>query len=444
VTSFWLALAEVGAVLAGATAAGYALAPGVVPPSECRAERIAWGFALGLGLLGASVPLGFLVHVSPRWMAIGLALIAVGVFFFRRGSSNPKPRIQSPKSKIPLLALIVLGVSLYLLRALTEPMWSNDYLAIWGFKGKTIFGAGGVPRRLFTDSSLGYSHPEYPLGLPFVYSAVAFVLRRWDDHAMALLFPALQIATLLALGGWLRRRGASPTLALAAAATLSLFEPLYSAFLTGMADVPYSFAVLLFGCALADALERADPLADRRLSLATLLAVSTKKEGLLLAAAGVLLWLFARRKGASRGVFAAIVIPAVLLSVGGRLWKGELPLRDFDLAYLGPTLILEFLPRLAESIHAGFREVFLPAWPGLLCLAALVAAGRPDPSGDRLLGLVGLCAFAYLIVPSLAVLGPDWLVRTSLARTLSALVPLTAAAVAVRLKSVPSVNPAKA
>ena len=30
------------------------------------------------------------------------------------------------------------------LRALTEPMWSNDFLAIWGLKGKAIFAAGAV------------------------------------------------------------------------------------------------------------------------------------------------------------------------------------------------------------------------------------------------------------------------------------------------------------
>jgi hypothetical protein len=433
VTLFWLPLAEVGVLLAAAAAAGGALAPFFVPRSPSRGERLAWGFALGLALLAVSVPLGFLVHVSPRWIALLLAAVAVALSFRHRRAAYPKSRIQNPKSGILLLGLILLGVLLYFLRALTEPMWSNDYLAIWGFKGKTIFGAGGVPRRLFTDPSFGFSHPEYPLGLPFVYAAIAFVLGRWDDHAMALLFPALQIATLFALAGWLLRRGASPTLALAATALLSHFQPLYSAFLTGMADVPYSFAALLFGCALVDAFERTDPLAGRRLSCASLLAVSTKNEGLLLAAAGALLWLFARRKGASRRVFAAIALPAVLLVASGRLWKGNLPLRDFDLAYLGPTLILEFLPRLAESIHAGVREVILPAWPGVLCLAALVAAGRPDFSGDRLLGLAGLCALAYLFVPSLAVLGPDWLVRTSLARTLSALAPLTAAAVAIRL-----------
>ena len=121
--------------------------------------------------------------------------------------------------------------------------------------------------------ALGFSHPEYPLGLPLLYASVSFLLGRWDDHALALLYPFFQIATLLALAGWLRRRGASATLALAAAALLAQFEPLYSAFQTGLADIPFSFAALLFGSALVDVLDGTDPQAARRLALAAFLAL---------------------------------------------------------------------------------------------------------------------------------------------------------------------------
>jgi hypothetical protein len=101
--------------------------------------------------------------------------------------------------------VVALGIAAYALRSLTEPLWANDYLAIWGLKGKTIHGASALPRRLFSDPSLGFSHPEYPLGLPFLYAGVAFLAGRWDDHALALLFPVLQAATLAGLQGWLRR-----------------------------------------------------------------------------------------------------------------------------------------------------------------------------------------------------------------------------------------------
>lgn len=445
-SGLWLSLAQVAAILLAAGAIGYALAAFLFPVSSRRSERAAWGLALGLSLLAASVPLAFLTHLPPRWapfILAALSLAASGVLHHTgRGASSLSPRerervkgLMKPAHFL-LLLLVAFGVIGYALRALTEPMWSNDFLAIWGLKGKIIFAAGAVPRRLFDDLSLGFSHPEYPLGLPFLYAAISFLLGRWDDHAMALLFPFLQAATLLALFGWLRRRGASRALALGAAALLALFEPLYSAFLTGMADVPYSFAVLLFGMALADALDQTDSFATRRLAFASFLAVSTKNEGLLLAAAGVFLAVLALRKSrpALRRAAAAVAAPAIVLLLAGRLWKGSLPLRDFDLAYLGPTLILELLPRVGESIHTGLREVILPAWPGLLCALLLAAAGRRAPAGDRLLLLASICAVAYLLVPSLAVPGPAWLIRTSLARTVCALSPLAAAGLAARLR----------
>ncbi len=463
----WLPLAGVAAILLAAGALGFALAHFILP-GPARAERAAWGFAIGLALLAASVPLAFLTHVPLRWMAMLLAAVSFAFSLSRRGGArggsprltsapavaaghvsreaggrqggvmggldNPKSKIQNPRLALVLLLLTFFGISVYLLRALTEPMWSNDFLAIWGLKGKIIFAAGGVPGRLFTDPSLGFSHPEYPFGLPFLYAALAFLLGRWDDHAMALLFPFLQVATLLALFGWLRRRGATLTLALCAVALLALFEPLYSAFSVGMADVPHSFVALLFGTACADTLDRTDTFAARRLALASFLAISTKNEGLILVAAGVLLCLLAFRRARSTSLraLAAIAAPAILLLLAGRLWKGSLPLRDFDLAYLGPTLVLELLPRVAEAIHTGFREVILPAWPGLLCVLLLIGAGRRNSAGDRLLLLASICAAAYLLFPSLAVLGPDWLIRMSFARTVSALVPLAAAAIASR------------
>ncbi len=445
-SGLWLPLAIVAAILLAVGAIGYGLAGAFFSAAAGRTERAGWGFAIGLALLAASVPLAFAVDLPPRGVVVLLSALAVAAAWFlhrHRGKDSMRGRDRGgikallTRSGTLLLLLIAFGAAVFALRALTEPMWSNDYLAIWGFKGKTLFGAGGVPRRLFTDPAIGFSHPEYPLGLPFLFAALSFLLGRWDDHAMALLFPFLQVATLFALFGWLRRRGVARTVALSAAALLANFGPLYSAFLTGMADIPQAFVTLLFGTALVDALDELDAFAVRRLALAAALAVSTKNDGALLAAAGFLLCLVPRgwARAASRRAAAAVAAPAVLLLLVGRLWKGNLPLRDFDFGLLGPTLVLELLPRVAEAIHVAFREVILPSWPGLLCVMVLLAAGRPTPAGDRLLLLALLCALAYLLAPAIAVLGPDWLIRASFARTVSALAPLAAAGIALRLRS---------
>nr|MDQ5871858.1 hypothetical protein [Acidobacteriota bacterium] len=326
-------------------------------------------------------------------------------------------------------------VLLYALRALTEPMWANDYLAIWGFKGKTVFAERSVPERLFQWTSLRFSHPEYPLGLPFLYAGIAYLLGRWDDHAMALVFPLLQVATLLALFGWLRRRGAPRSLALGAAALLAHFEPLYRAFTTGMAEVPLSLVLLLLGTSLCDRLDRTDRGASRRLALAAVLCAATKNEGLYFVAAALLLAaLFSlARRGLAR-VAALLALPAAVIVAAHRLVRGSLPLRDFDFSLLSRPA--ELAPRVAEALAAAVAETGPRTWIAAAALAALIAAGRPSPAGNRLLVLAACGVAAYLFLPALAVAGPKWLVETAFARTVSALAPLVAAGVAIRLAPV--------
>lgn len=428
-TGSLLSLVRVGAVLLVAIAAGWAIAAALFPGGACfRAERLGWSYAIGAGLIAAMVPLALLVHVRPGWVPfLVLAAVLAAASFRLRVPGSPEAEAREeakPRDflKIALQALIALGIALYALRALTEPMWSNDFVAIWGLKGKTIFGSGALPALPQPD----FSHPEYPLGLPLLYAGVAFLTGRWDDHAMALLFPAFQAATLLVAFGWLRRRGVSGEVALLAAAILACFEPLYSAFLTGMAEVPLSLGLLLFGTALADALDGERAGALRRLALGSALIAATKNEGLFFAAAGCLI---ALAFGGSRRWKAALAaLPTALLVHGLHLaWRGRLPLRDFEFGLFS-------VERVWDSLAAAGGMLGLSAWAGLALLVVLIALGGRVPAGNRLLLLSACGLAAYLIVPAFAVRGPAWLVETTLLRTTSALGPLLAAAIAVRYR----------
>jgi hypothetical protein len=334
---------------------------------------------------------------------------------------------------IGLGLVLAAGVVLYALKALTEPMWANDFVAIWGLKGKTFFAEGRVPERLFLWKSLGFSHPEYPLGIPFLYAGIADLLGRWDDHAMALLFPLIQVATLLALFGWLRRRGATRQLALGAAALLSQFEPLYRGFTTGMAEVPLSFAMLLFGTSLCDRVDRTDHGAARRLVLASLMCAGTKNEGLFFVAAGLVVVALSAlfRRGVFARAAALIALPAAVVAAAHRLLRRHLPLSDFDFSlFRRPG---ELVHRVGQTFAAVLRETPPLAVVGLAALVVLIAAGRHSPAGARLLALAACALAAYLFLPALAVAGPAWLVETAFFRTTAALAPLVAAGVAVRL-----------
>jgi hypothetical protein len=437
-------LARVGGVLAAIWIAGALASSGVGPPDRAfRAERAGWSWALGAGLAAGMVPLAFMAHVPPGWIAFlvlaALAAAAGRVFRVGAPASSLSPPSGTAASafavRVLLAALVVLGILLYLLRALTEPMWSNDFVAIWGLKGKIIYASSSLPRRLFEDPALGFSHPEYPLGLPFLFAGVSSLAGRWDDHAMALLFPVFQAATLAIVFGWLRRRGTSGAVALFAAAILACFEPLYSAFLTGMAEVPLSLGLVLFGTSLADALD-GEPGALRRVAVASAWITATKNEGLFFAAAGFALSLVfggpRRWKAAIAALPTALAIRALHLA-----WSGGLPLRDFDIRSFS-------IPRVGQALGSAAALVSPYGWAVLALFVLLVVLGRPGAASARLLGLAACGLAAYLVLPAFAVRGPEWLISTSLPRTSVGLAPLAAAAVAARYVRFPSaaVDPA--
>jgi hypothetical protein len=437
VSTLALPLFAVAAILIAAGAVGYGVAGALVPRGPVwLAERLAWGFASGLALVGGSVALAFSFHAAPGWLPFlvlaTLVILPARLLWLRESAAILPIRRLSPASTL-LLAILLVGVALYALKALTEPMWANDYVAIWGFKGKTFFFERRVPERLFRWLSLSFSHPEYPVGLPFLYAGVAFLLGRWEDHAMALLFPFLQTATLLALFGWLRRRGAARELALGAAALLSFFEPLYRAFTTGMAEVPLSFGLLLLGTSVCDRLDRTDRGASRRVALASVVCTATKNEGLyFVAVAFVLAALFSlARKGLAARAAAMLALPAALVVAAHRLIRGGLPLRDFDFSLLARLGVLA--PRVKESVATAMAQTPVAAWIGMAALAVLLLAGRDSAPGNRLLALAACGVAAYLFLPALAVPGPAWLVGTAFFRTVAALAPLVAAGAAARL-----------
>jgi hypothetical protein len=422
-------LVVVGLALFAVSAAGWVSVSALFPASpRFRLERLGWSYAMGCALLILCVPPALALRV-PAGVVLVVLVFAAIVFARRFRLSGDGANVERIGAPVLLVCLVVVAVAVYALRALTEPMWANDFIAIWGLKGKTIFGARGLPDRFFGSSSVGYSHPEYPVGLPLLYAGLSFVTGRWDDHAMALLFPLFQVATLLVVVGWLRRRGVSPAAAGLAAATVAWFEPLYSGFLTGMAEVPLAFGMLLFGTALADALEEADPGALRRLVLTAALMAATKNEGLFLAVAGaVLALIFGKGRTRWKAALAAIG-PAALVRVLHFPWRSRVPLADFEWERFS-------IDHVWDSIAAAILLLGWRTWAGLALVVVLIALGSRVPAGNRLLLLAACAVTAYLVIPAFAVRGPAWLIETTFLRTTAALVPLAAAGIAARFRDV--------
>ncbi len=427
-------LLQVACILLCASIVGRAVVPALVPGGDAwTLERWGWSIAIAPLLLAGHALCSFALRLHPGWISL-LALASGGVVLARRFRLPRIDRAFDIRSRpspaaLLLLALTLAGVAIYAVRSLAEPMWSNDFLAVWGLKGKSIFGDARIPQRLFRWPEFEFTNPAYPIGLPLLYAGVAFLLDRWEDHAMALLFPFFQLGTLMILAGWLRRRGTELVVTLAASAFVANFGVLYSAWLTGMADVPAAFAFLLVGAALADVVDETDPGSVRRVFLASLLAAATKNEGVFLVgiAWAFLVFLAVRRRERRLWVDAAVVlIPGVGTVLLHRLFLGSHPTRGLDLALLWrPGLG----GRMVETLREEWTQLARPIWPGIVAVIALPGLASRRAQTNPILVVASASLVSYLALPVLCPFGPAWLIHWTVGRIIAALVPLLAAGI---------------
>lgn len=402
-------------VLAGAVLAslvGYAITR-FFTSGLGRAEKVAWSFATGI--LVQSILFLLAVSFLPgRALASLLVLdaaIVAGSFVGRR--PRPLRPTLSPRwwgeSRGEGRALVpaLLGIAgaawlLFLVAALSEPMWSADYLAMWGLKAKTIATTGHVPSRLFTDPALYWAHREYPLLVPLSLAMLASFAGAWHDQALALFYPLCELATLGALFGFLARR-VSPLSGAAAAALTALCFPLYRAINVGTAELPFAFSLVLVSMAFLDSLSDRSRETVARLAAASLFCVATKQEGMLfvLFLAGSL-WV-RRRWIPGWALIAPAGIHALLLN----LLRGPQTRRDFDFTYFEPSRWGELTPRLAKAVEQILSVDALRSWLPLLAILLLLLLNRRGLA-DPLLPVLLLQVFAYVVSFSVSAFDPVW------------------------------------
>ena len=428
--------------LAAATTVGFAVSRffsrGLAP-----AERAAWALASGLLIHAALYTAGILLRLSPgpRKLLLAEAVILAAVLLLRRRARREDAPPSASRDarealRLPLLAAAAAGALLFTLSALAEPIWATDFLAIWGLKAKTIFFASGIPETLFRDPALAWSHPEYPLFLPLLFASLAAFARDWNDRALALLYPALHLATILAAYGFLSRR-VNRMAGAVAAALVGLFLPLYRAGHVGMADIPLAFGLVLLSCAFLDARETSSPSVWVRLALASLFCAATKQEGLLYVVLLAATWLLARRRVDSAGraattvALAALLLPAALHWVVLRAAVGDLDHGDFDASLLLPDRWPELAGRAAE-VASRLLSVEIAGAAVPVIAIALVLALTPRGRADLLLVPLIAQLVIYAGVASLSVYGALWHAQASFARTVAAIFPVAAIVLGAR------------
>lgn len=400
-------------------------------------ERLAWGFACAV-LLRAFIYAALLaLGANPgAGELLTLELLVLVGSLMARPDRGPRFPFRSRIAALPGLLLVLAGISILVgaVRLLSQPLWAPDYLAVWGLKAKTIFSSGGIPQRIFDDPLTVWSHPEYPLLVPLSLASLAVSIGRFDDRAISLLYSAFQLATTLAVFGFLRRRVGELAGAVAGLLT-SAFVPLYQPGNAGTGDIPIAFGFVLLGNAYLDVLAADQPAARVRLLLAALFCVTTKQEGwsfVLVLVIALLLRSVRRRGKISVAVQLSLLAPLGLQAAVLRISGTTLRRRDMDLTLLRHWD--RWWPRILETLsHIARIEVVAAVVP-LVALLVFFGATRRGPA-DALLGPLFAQIGAYVAFMSLSAFGVEWLIEASLPRLMTALVPLVLLVAGGRLET---------
>jgi hypothetical protein len=426
-------LPAAGLVLAGivaTTAVGWAAAR-FVASDLTRPEKAAWSLAAGL-LVQCVLLLGILA-VGARPGVLAIVLLDVGLirlsYFVRCPGPLATGRVARPSRSLRLASGLLVAVAagawaLFLIQALSAPMWATDYLAMWGLKGKVAFLTGSLPGRLFQDPALYWAHREYPLLVPLSLATLATFPGAWNDQALALLFPACELATLLALGGFLSRR-VSGIAGAGSAALAAVCFWLYRAVNAGTAEVPFALSLVLVSCAFLDLLEEARPRTLWRLLIASLFCVAIKQEGTLfvLLLCGVL-WARSRFRPLSAwraGGWALLLPPAVHWSLLYVL-RGPQTRRDFDLTLFEPHRWKElpalFLLVVGRMVGTEARQAAVP----LLAIVLFLVVTRKGIA-DPLLPVFAGQLLCYAIAFSVSSFDPIYAIEGAFRRIALTLFP---------------------
>jgi hypothetical protein len=398
-------------------------------------EKLAWGFACGV-LLRALIYAALLAlgaNPGPGKLLIIELFVLVGALMAKPDRSPTIPfrgRIATLQGLI--LGLACLSILVGAARLLSQPLWATDYLAVWGLKAKTIFYSGGIPRPLFDDPLTAWSHPEYPLLVPLSLASLAVSIGQFDDRAISLLYSAFQLATTLAVFGFLRRRVDDLAGAVAGLLTAA-FIPLYQPSNAGTGDIPLAFGFVLLGTAYLDVLEADRPATRVRLLLAALFCLTTKQEGWLfvvLLAIALLLRSVRRREkfplAAQFSLLAPLALQAAVMRISGTAFYR----RDMDFTLLSHWY--SWWPRILETLSYIAQVKLVAAVVPLVALLALFGATRRGPA-DGLLGPLIAQVVAYVVFMSLSASSVEWLIEASLGRLINALVPLVLLVAGARL-----------
>jgi len=342
-------------------AAGYGLLALLVRRSVrlSLAEQIAFSWLFGTGAV--SLLLWLFGFFADRLLLVGLvSVVCVSLGMVGWKLKTPSQiRSKSRWFEVVLIAVISIEIAIVFYLSFAHTLgW--DGLLNWEIKARYAFANGGVlPAAYLNDAGRAFSHPEYPLAIPFTELWLYFWLGESNQFFAKTIFPTFYLAGTFLLAAFAARLSRRIWLGLLMAA-LMFFVPQITSEVgcarSGYADFPLSvFYLAAIGCFFC-ASEQGNDAFFRLYAACLALLPWIKRDGLILwivaAASGVFVILRTRKSPSSFLAF----LPGIIIICAWRL-------------YLNATHALQaadFLPFNLET----FRTHLDRALPLLSALAA--------------------------------------------------------------------------
>src|SRR5207249_2773592 len=219
-------------------------------------EQIAFSWLLGTGAISLLLWIfGLFVHGVLLPGLVSIICLSLGLVGWRR-------MVPRPLRRMPNLYEIFLGIIVFLEIAIVFYLsfvhtlgW--DGLLNWEIKAHYAFANGGViPATYFSDSGRAFSHPEYPLAIPFTELWLYLWLGEADQFWAKTIFPIFYVIGTFLLVGLGRRFTGKTWIGLLMAAFL-FFVPQITvevgSAIAGYADFPLGiFYLATIGCQIKD------------------------------------------------------------------------------------------------------------------------------------------------------------------------------------------------
>ncbi len=405
-----------------------------------------------LELLGLAILLGTaLVTLAPFWLGrivagwpLRLGVVALSIALasglgWRRLRGGPRAPGALAVVAVAAATLLVAWIAAH-----TTLGW--DGAGVWELKARIAAENGGhMPAAYYTDPSRRWTHPYYPLLVPFAEWWFYGWAGAPDQRLAKAVFPLLFLGGAAVLAASACRLGGRWSGPMAVVLLSCVPEVLGGSggITTGYADFPLA---IYYAAAIAYVVEYHLTGSRGALMLASGLAAALpwiKQEGVLALAGVFAVGLAATARGRRFRDLGVLVAPgaavwlawrAFLVAVGAPQAVDFMPLTV-------PTLLANAsrLPTIADALfrELGDRHHWSVLWP-----AAAVALAAAGPGRRRLAGLLALAVVVPLGLASSAYVMSAWdpfivHVRSSLARLVLQVAPVAVLLVAVSLAPPP-------